>query len=115
MASQLHNDASGIWSDRAHTDSDLLKSQFTYPLLYLLDGDHDPALKNEFRILWAEEPQQRNIVRLHEIIDAVPVRRFISLLLVAYRKEAQQSIEPLSPETQDQLLSWFDEAFLRPL
>lgn len=112
---QLDNDAAGIWGDGSEHDNDLWKGQYTYPVLYMLNGNQDPAIRSEFANLLAAAPEQKNVARMKELLEEAGAIRFINIGLLGYVEQARRAVSPLSLHAQAELINWLTRAFLNYL
>jgi geranylgeranyl pyrophosphate synthase len=91
MMKQLNNDVSAIWGERSSNDSDLQKRQLTYPMLFMLEGNHSSATKAAFARLLQEMPGQRDVEQMKQLLESASTVRFINIALIAYARQASEA------------------------
>lgn len=113
MAIQIVNDYLGIWQPEKiakQPGGDLLQPQLTYPLFYALHTPHPFA--DEFRMLLAAPPPERNAPRLLEILNQIGAPQFIQAALRLHRQQAKRACEQVNPQVGADFEHWFNHHFL---
>lgn len=111
---QALNDYLGIWHiGKANDVSDLLKAQRTLPILYALRYEHYPAEEREtFQRLWEAIPEDRDVGRMLAILEGIPARRFLWMVVMRNRISIVKMLAAANIESREVLLEWLDRWFL---